>query len=688
MFLSIALTFAGPLYQEIDFRPPIARVPVVMKDLAVKTGTKLEVGGKLTDEVVCVIAEKRTPKEIMDQMAFALDATWVKQGDRFILERGSSWEKTLEDRRAQAMLKLIEKSLKTVPSRNAVPYDEVIAFATKGREERDRTKMMSIAGMAKLSVLTPAGNLLDEILAALTPERIAREAADHRVVYATDPTAMQRPLPAKLDKAFDRFVERHNALTKLIAPTVPSDGPRFGSNVYDTWKPVDRASMKVLFTVSRQADIPSIRVRVFQDRQLAVVADRYLQPLGIEQREVPAIGRVPLSDRSRAFLAKNADGSTAVKDPSLQKELRKPTLCEVLAFGNQEGFGELQKRSGKPLVAVISDELMARSYLVDENGQLKMEVFEGALSWFKTAKQEHDGWDVWKPEGAPSRMSRRSLEAAFTWAGEEGRVSLDNWAELISQDRFTAPRAFSEVFALVGLEVSSEWVSTPGLVRLQAQLTKEQKAQPALDLPPSELTKGQLREISEELYDRGARSMTNYVKNPQSVGDGLGSEPTEYLPNGIADPFRLKVERESGAAWFVEMRWDNYKDVRRYDVGHGAFEEAAVERPDLFPASSTHVPLRAKKFYKGTATRRNFRFDVNQFFEKQGWVSDEVIDRSRVYKWEELPEDFRTELTRQKKEMIESAIKSKANGGGSAKIPPPWERRLTSLHLGLRAFAR
>ena len=90
MLLSL-LAFAIPaLDKPIDFRPDVATVPNLVAKLAKQSGLRLTTGKTVTNDVVAVVAPYNSPREIMDQIAYAIEAEWKESGGEWTLFRSDA----------------------------------------------------------------------------------------------------------------------------------------------------------------------------------------------------------------------------------------------------------------------------------------------------------------------------------------------------------------------------------------------------------------------------------------------------------------------------------------------------------------------------------------------------------------------------------------------------------------------
>jgi len=674
MFSAFALVLAMPL-QIPDFSPRVSRVPAIVEELQKLTGTKLEVGGRLTDEVVFVSAQNRTAKEIMDQLAFALEANWVKTEDRYILDRPANWDEILRRRRGEAMQEGITVSLNEMPPAKEGTPEQLAAQATAEREQRNRTERMAIADLTRFSLKTPAGTLLDAILAEMTPAKLAPLAADRRIVIANPPTKMQIPMPPKALASLADFAKKHNAVVDKIEPTIPAEQPDFGENAYDSWRKVNAETMKLIMVidpVQRQ-----ITLSVYQGDDLAAVAYRQLRTT-LPFKAPDGATLAPLNEKSIAFIRNRRpdeiERNWTLTDPKVLEEYQKSTVNDFLEYGNAEAFSTIHKRDGSPMIAVIPDTLILTPWMVDEKNNLRLSFFESSFRFHGLNRADQSGWRILRPEAPLYRVSRKTLEGAFVRAKKEGRMSLSHWAELMSADQSDSPRPYASLLTLAGYQPRMDWVTNLGVMRFFGSLSPEQKAKLASKEPMAaeSITEVQKGHLAGDIYDRGMNGFSRIVKSPQYRFEGPGVEPTEALPDGLVPPFAVTAEVIDGEYWFAPIYGRDSMPASAPEV---AFYAAKIERPDLFPGNPQTTPLAKMKFHKGTLLAWDFTFLVGPRFDLGASLRDEVIDRSKAFDYAQLPEDFRKLVDEEKARFIARYEKLKAEGKlGSGRIgngPPP-----------------
>lgn len=660
----------------LDFKTDVTRVPNVVKHLSQVTGLKLSVGSSLTDEVVCVIAEKKPQKEILDELAFALDATWVKHGDSYTLDRPSHWPITFRERRAASAAKSIQACLDRLPRAKELSVEELLAEAARERKERDEKRQMNSERMMSFGLKTPAGVLLETIIAEMTPGGLGRF-ADERTVLSNRPNKVQIALPKKLDIAIEKFVERHNIAVPAMLEGAKSNKHSWGAdNPLDGWGELDPSNLEILFVVNVKKE-QRIVLKAYQDEKLSAIAYRYLRnPIERPGNAAPLL--VPLRDRSIRFLRGRAsldpDAEASLSDPNLVAEFSNPAAFEFLEPVNTEAMEAIQKREGRALVAVIPDDLLGRPFLMDAKGNLNLGMYESMMKFLHLSTEAHGEWAVLRADRPEHRLSRASLGRTLSRAGREGRMSLDNWAQAVLAIHESSERLHSEICSLLGYAPRREWWEIPNIIRFFGTLTSQQKQ--ALkrgdSLTADGLTEAQRAHVQTALFQ--GDGLIGIVKKASSLR-AYDVERTEIYPLGFSDPCLISAEHHEGEAYFKVYDAAGGKRTSRSDPSSLAWQEVHLERPDLFPSQGEVAkPLKTATFYKGKELRFNFVFSGNSSFDFGAELHDQVVDLRKPYRWEELPASLREEVDKVKKDLIAQYTKLKQEGRlgtGSGKVPPP-----------------
>ena len=182
----------------MTLRLPATRAEAAVAALAAKTGLNLKASSTVASEVLLVNVTDVPVDGLMRRMAEAASARWERAGDGSQVLTADPAKRSAEEREVQAKRrKAIEARLKAIANELAKPAD-----ANAAPDEED---FMGSGGEA-------GRRMTGRVALALGVAAIEAVPAGGRIVYATAPTPMQRPLRvAGLETLVEAFVKEHNA---------------------------------------------------------------------------------------------------------------------------------------------------------------------------------------------------------------------------------------------------------------------------------------------------------------------------------------------------------------------------------------------------------------------------------------------------------------------------------------------
>ncbi|MEQ1822254.1 MAG: hypothetical protein ABL949_07080 [Fimbriimonadaceae bacterium] len=678
----------------LGLNPTIARLPVILKDLSRVAALELQCAPEIENEVLYVNTLNQTPKAIMDEIAYTLEANWTQlEGGRTRLSRPLDWPETQRKRKEAQIERLMAKFL-AKDSPKALTTAEMVAEVKRVKALRDAaTKTGNDNGwyvqMAVISRQLPAGKLLDEVVRALGPKRLAQVEAWGNAVYSNSPTKMQRPLPESLNRSIAAFAAEHNAVASDLVDNQPdpprdpwgNDNPLSGIRELPT-------NFRIHVKVEANPAFASIYLLAFVDGQIAAYAYRHASGQGggpggaseaVAESEVvqPKPGQlVPLNDLSKGYYVGRVldqnDGPGVQINPAALDILTHPFDKEFLQITNRELLDAFAIKAQRPVIALIPDELFASTYYPAPKQEVDLNQLIRLFEWFEGAPKEHGEWTVLGrcPIARP-RVSRSALQECFKLARLEKRLSLKNIAGLVAK---TPP--VSDYWLKDYLRESSQspvnyWPFD--LPRLYGSLSESQKKQlqSGAVLAPDSLFKPQRETLLNMLFANHSYLSTLVKLRPTP----LDYWPTEQLPAGIDSLKGIKADYLSGESWFVKYEQESKGGepgravVVPTQAGNLSGELAAFQRPDLFPnqGSNGADPRKTWKFNKGFSTTWDFTFLISEKIDRLGSLRDDWHDPSRTYTYAELSEGFRSECEGSVKTIIARREKLKAEG----KLNPP-----------------
>ena len=442
-------------YPDSDAKLTLNRVavaPALVAEIATATGQRLEVAPALRTEVLMVCVDGARAGDVLARLALAATAAWqpIEGGYRLVPDGAArSIEASAERaRRAEAIRAGVRKRAAEATG------------ATEG--------MGAMMANASLDAFVP---LLD--LGAL-----ASMEADDRLVFATGPTAVQRPLRGDPTAVVAAMIARHNAQAKGAAAGMDQmpdalaslmAGP-LGERLKRMAQPVTGTPTKVIVVASKGGlplfggDGLDIRLeaRVYGGDGKVLLDESGTLDAGLMARVLALSGKKPsassekatpiaYSPEAKALLATSAmpsmgGGSGMVAfggrsgvPPALRTFLLAPERNDPLALVPGEGLAALARARRKPLVALVPD--AAFPSILGEAAPSTIEEVEKGLASGPMRLVPDGAFLVVKaadPDGARrNRLDRAALAALLRATEDHGTPTLEELAAFASR----TPRA-------------------------------------------------------------------------------------------------------------------------------------------------------------------------------------------------------------------------------------------------------
>lgn len=177
----------NPLAAPVDYTNSGASASHIVRDLAAKTGAKIEANEAMESDLVAIYTANKPLVEAMDAIARVTSGAWIQQGDRYILTpdiaKRNAERNAHEERRLKALSDTVTRLRRQTRDEEGNPYDP------------------------------SASNLAwADILSRIDAKRVMLMAPNQRVVFASTPNAMQLPLP-NITAPLSVLIEQHNSST-------------------------------------------------------------------------------------------------------------------------------------------------------------------------------------------------------------------------------------------------------------------------------------------------------------------------------------------------------------------------------------------------------------------------------------------------------------------------------------------
>jgi hypothetical protein len=369
----------------------------------------------LRQEILMIRAQEASWEDVKARIAKVMAAQWSKRRDEWVLERPAPMSKSLAKDRLDMTAKVIEADVKSKLN-EVVPWTRqyltgiVTNMSTLAEKEHSADKQThneAYNALIDSGRTAPAGRALRRILASMNPAEIAAIGKDSNVVFATQPTQMERALPGAAQEILQDFNEEQRQFafelernTELFAPLTYLD-PRL--NVSTANGPATR------FVVSmRRYGIAYVQVSLSAVDQkgwnIASAGDSLTTATSTlpNQIEVPK-KVIALSDEAKEFekilvfrsYRYGGDLGDASNLPQLIKKwapiFSRPNLREPMAFIVGPALDECAKAMQVNLVANLSDELLGWVPMTKWRQPEAKDIVEQLARAYSNMNAERDG---------------------------------------------------------------------------------------------------------------------------------------------------------------------------------------------------------------------------------------------------------------------------------------------------------
>ncbi len=518
----VLLACSGVRAQDADPKVTYSTVAVPVKravaDLAKATGAKIDVASQAAAEIVIIFVKDVPLSQVMAKIAKVTSGEWVKdaEGIQWLNYSTTALQK---DRQAEDDKRVadVTKSLKQMADR-LVPVPPTQP-AGSGKPDDEEKQPPPLSGISKAII---------RISSMLSPAAIASVDDGERLVFASAPTHMQRPL-GNIGSIIADLVQEHNAaalerekIERKSEETNPKTVEqkkeeedmrrtwgRFDRQNYD--KPITAPIAKVLFIVSKDGfgffgGGATVELKLFDGEGKVVLSGQDslgvgLGPMGMMaasapenaqavQKPGPTSPPIEYSDTTKElsgfFDFSGGADDWAAKKPSekLLEKLLRPDLYDPLSFQQSEALLAVAKAKGVNLIANLPDNVVSFMDTFNAKGKATVDDYLEDLKSGETVTIDTaDGWMTVRPASpAKSRELRvdRSALAALIGAGHaKGVPSLDDLAayamkcEQPSETPIVMPYVmmFAQHAFNQGMRGPTDW----NMLRFYGQLTLAQR---------------------------------------------------------------------------------------------------------------------------------------------------------------------------------------------------------------------
>lgn len=724
-----ALASAQNMEKPITLSSGARSLTRIIEDLAVEAEYRLEVAPNMANEVVAIHVKDVRLNDVMKRLADVTSGEWEKKTDRYLLVRSARKVREEEDAARKARREKVKKSID----------DLLESLKPKSNPEPTNQNTVSLGGGQQAAFgnsfapNTPVGKAIGRLLSQVRIEDISNAEPGARVVFATSPNAMQKPLGSNAVSVINDLVKEQNeAAAKLAAAQggqedqdqAKREMQRFleAFGLGSQTKPISEPTVKALLVVEKQSFIPGMQVslRLFgRDGSVLMNGMAFLNS-GEMFTMIGGMSPIDLKDAPKpdpneevielTQLAKDLEASklnvfspNTMTDlsPELKSALLDPVKFDPLSFKESELLMATSKAKGLNMIACLPDQMLGTGMSAMLSGGAGQE-FRPTTYLFRLQKDPSikvslTGSDLTimpsdPVESRKQRVDRPSLAKLINAAAAKRAASLDDLAAYAQKNLspFETPGAvtylmrFAPNAASSGMTGPLNWDA----LRFYGSLEPNQKQamSAGTEIPIGALTEPQKRLISKIVFSSGARlNVTRPGESPKDDSDLLtmissilGSsakdfrdEPTEVMPNGVPGAGTATMPRTEGLLVFSASKDSSFSTM----VGGVGVDELALlnvlrEQPQF---RGTDFLPHFKEVLTGNRISYRLTFLLAPGVRYVATLNDDTVDPStKPMPFESLPEAFR-------KQVEQRAADMKAKGypfPTTTPPPPPPSRNL------------
>ena len=546
----------------------VATAPVLVAEIAQATGRHLEVSPAMRSEVLMVSVKGAQTRDVLTRLALAATAVWqpLENGYRLVPDNAARGIEAIAERarRLQAIQEGLKKK-KEAPQGATPRFDGFMG-----------------------------GGSVDAFIPMLDLSSIAALESGDRIVFATDPTAAQRPLRGDVSGVVSAWILQHNKSAIGMSEGMSQmpenlaaimQGP-LGERFKRMSNPVSGKPAKVVVVASR-GSIPfmgglglgvQIQARVYDASGAVMLEKSGSLDSKIASLIMARMASKPPSAAKETTITYSEDakalsnlsnsgginfgggavnfgvtGAPPAANAAILKRLSRPDEFEPLALVPGEGLAALATSRRKPLVACIPDAAYPTTFgsrVPKTVEELEEDLKAGPMRIVPDAQ-----YLVLRPAepatARRNRVDRTALASIARASADHESPTLDEVADFASRtpDPSLNPlsTAYLTIFAPSGLASSSGIVSWSGL-RLYAALSPAHRKSLAegAQIPFSVIGPGAKEALRTLLYGasggveldgQGSESGDMFSMGMKMVMGGTSSsareEPTQIVPWGI-----------------------------------------------------------------------------------------------------------------------------------------------------------
>jgi len=704
LFTAIAaISAAQALAVDVTFEAKATTLDKALDALSKANNIQIKAVGPIARQVVVISVEKQPLEAFLKHISTALSATVQERGGVYEVSESASLIKAEDDaaraRLAKAYAKSLAQQSKGLDGPAITEADlsnrlsELRAVMDQIQNNPDRINNDLYEKVQGLHESMPTAQLVRRLLASIPAADLAALPSNQRVVFATSPTRMQKPLGPKAQAVLSSFATEYSRMSAVVG-RFPVDQQQELMSMMGSYFAKGVPAKFLLSCTRYSGNNLSIEVQVLDaNSRVLSVGNGSLSGSETEERsdKNPAFEAakdeqpLKMSEESKtyhALMTRGIDGAKpgveVVPEP-LRSKVLNPEEHDPLSFGISDLILAAAKDRKKPAIFVVPDS--AQSF--DASSNLKASDFFTLLGQMDQINVELiDGWYIGRPvfpiENRSLRVNRMAYGNLVRQIAKNGHVSLADLSTFaIAQGLNPGHDSFyiQNLYSLFGSLLAGYDLSNWEGLRFYGYLGEtNRKRMDGATVTFQSMPKEAQNEIAKMVYSQGSSLGVPFDAEPMAVPlteqESMVAmpcmDPTERLPNGIPPDAQVQLMMLDEPVLVPEAGGFGVP----LSASELASQIAMEERPDLFPwAQENKVSDRFRASNRVTMT-----FDF-LFTPKLGFgvhLTDYRAASGQPFGRNNFPDGFRQQFDQMLKEMRESFKGMKPqdvrrSGGG----PPP-----------------
>jgi len=689
----LALLSIAVLNPQLKLDPIVGTAPTVIEKLAAASGMKLKYNKNVANDVIALAAPNSTAKEIMDQMAYTLQAEWTEAGGEWTLARTDEQLKEQAAAHHKVTVEHLRKAMEKFPK--VEPWKDesdarALALQIENFERQTENQNFVSQNYRALQNKMPDSRLLHQILASFPLETLADTPVQGRVVYSSSPNRLQKPLPKSADAPIAQFIREN----KLLIEAYERAG--MGENARYFGKPPSVSKVAKVIVWTKRVTLGGLETHLtlLDDKgaevgtashnfELDLRSDLMNPPTRVTGDDV-LVELKPLSKELVESARTMMEGQNGRVSKAVVDYLRTPKKNELLGMINLEAVEAMAKAANKPVAVALPELQIFVILALSADGKVSLKRYESSLISSGLERTEKNGWICFReidPHlGRLRRVDRTAYEEYCQRIAREQRNSLDGFAEFVWKYPGRVENTLLPIFMMISgtYPTNFQYEDDLNMVRFYATLTPAQKKVLAEGKPHgiSDFTAQQQTILSNYIYGQQLRNYSvSYEDAPELTTESrrqMTTESTEVFPNGLQAPFSVTAAVTDSPSWFVKQ---SYGEARPTEAQSIAWERYTHERPDLFPYV-TQFANDQGTYAQGQARAWKFTLQIRKGVQTEVDLVDHTFPAlDKFIKFEQLPADFKAEIEKSIKQHREQHKNAKPGDFGLGRGSPPPVRK-------------